>query len=207
MKIRIVFASDLHPDPGTEILQLLPGSSVPDMETLQAYAAAWDIAVITPTFANEGRYVMACVTAENCVLQPMCFPQNSEICPGEDIAVVEFPWGKLALCCEADVFRPQYARLAALKGCTLMAVSFPWEYAGLIMAGPWSVCQANCLPIALAQQSGGQVILPCPMTQDNSGFGRTDFDTDELAGAYREFPVFDSLNADFYERFREVLEA
>jgi hypothetical protein len=87
-----------------------------------------------------------------------------------------------------------------------MAVSFPWEDTDLIMAGPWSVCQANCLPIALAQRSGGQVILPCSMTQDNSGFGRTDFDTDELAGAYREFPVFDSLNADFYERFREVLE-
>lgn len=205
MKIRIVFASDLPTNPGAEVLQLLPGSPVPDMETLQAYAAQWDIAVITPTFGHEGRYVMACVTAENCVLQPMCFPQDSGICPGEDIAVVEFPWGKLALCCEADVFQPQYARLAALKGCTLMAVSFPWEDADLIMAGPWSVCQANCLPIALAQRSGGQIILPCPMTQDNSGFGRIDFDTDELAGAYGEFPVFDSLNADFYERFREVL--
>lgn len=207
MKIRITFAHELPRDPGAEILQLLPVSSLPDMDALQAYAAQWNITVITPAFTNEGRYVMACVTAENRVLQPMCFPQDSEVCPGEDIQVVELPWGKLALCCEADVFQPQYARLAALKGCTLMAVSFPWEDADLIMAGPWSVCQANCLPISLAQRSGGQVILPCPMTRDNSGFGRIDFDTDELAGAYREFPVFDSLNAEFYERFREVLEA
>lgn len=206
MKIRIVFAYDLPLNPEAEILQLLPGSPVPDMEALRAYAAAWDIALITPAFGHEGRYVMACVTAENCVLQPMCFPQDSEICPGEDIAVVEFPWGKLALCCEADVFQPQYARLAALKGCSLMAVSFPWQDQQLCMAGPWSVCQANCLPISLAQPSGGQLILPCAMTEDNSGFGRSSFDAEERAAAYADFPVFDSLNADFYKQVREVLE-
>lgn len=207
MKINIVFSSDLPTAPSGDILQLLPGSPVPDLDMLQSYAKRWGIAVITPLFVCEGRYVMACVTPEERVFQPMCFPEDESIPGGEDIFPVTFPWGKLAMCCEADVFQPQYARLAALKGCTLMSVSFPWRNDDLVMAGPWSVCQANCLPIALAQPSGGQLILPCPMTQDNSGFGRTGYDTEELAGAYREFPVFDSLNGDFYERFREVLEA
>ena len=88
-----------------------------------------------------------------------------------------------------------------------MAVSFPWQEPELVMAGPWSVCQANCLPIALAQAKGGQLILPCPMTEDSSGFGRSRFDTEELAAAYREFPVFDTLNPAFYEKYREVLES
>lgn len=206
MKIRIVFASQLPLNPEAEILQLLPFSPIPDMETLRSYAATWNIAVITPVFVKDGQYVMACVTAENCVLQPMCFPQDGEMIPGEDITLVELPWGNLALCCEADVFQPQYARLAALKGCSLMAVSFPWQEEQLCMAGPWSVCQANCLPISLAQPSGGQLILPCTMTEDNSGFGRKSFDSWELMAAYADFPVFDSLNADFYTQFREVLE-
>lgn len=205
MKIEITFSKNLPPDPKGQILQLLPGCSVPDMDTLQHYAEEKKIAVITSPFLWEGHYGMACVTATERVFQPMCFPEQGDILPGEDIFPVKFPWGRLALCCEADVFQPQYARLAALKGCALMAVAFPWQDARLCMAGPWSVCQANCLPIALAQPEGGQLILPCPMTEDNSGFGRNSFDTDELPGAYRAFPVFDSLNPDFYERYREVM--
>lgn len=207
MKIKIAFSSGLPPEVSADILQLLPGSPVPDLDSLQSYAKARGIAVIIPPFLCEGQVVMACATPEELVLQPMCFPDEDGIVPGEDIVPVTFPWGKLALCCEADVFQPQYARFAALKGCSLMAVSFPWEDADLVMAGPWSVCQANCLPIALAQRVGGQLILPCPMTRDNSGFGRNSFDTEELTAAYREFPVFDSLNGGFYEKFREVLEA
>lgn len=207
MKIKIEFLDHLPLTTGANILQLLPGSKIPDIETLHAYAAQWELAVITPPFSKDGQYVMACVTGENCILQPMCFPEDSKIRPGEDIAVVDLPWGKLAMCCEADVFQPQYARLAALKGCRLMAVSFPWQEERLCMAGPWSVCQANCLPISLAQPKDGQMILPCPMTEDNSGLGRSSFDTEELVAAYEAFPVFDSLNAAFYERHREVLEA
>lgn len=136
----------------------------------------------------------------------MCFPEDKAISPGNDIYPISFSWGKAVLCCEDDMFQPQYARLAAIKGCSLMLAAFPWEDQSLIMAGPWSVCQANCLPIALAQPGEGQLILPCPMTPDHSGFGRKDYNTDELDRAYREFPVFDSLNPNFYEKFREVLK-
>lgn len=207
MRIKVEFSPGLPCEPGGEILQLLPGSPVPELDVLQAFAKTWNIAVITPVFLHEGQKVMACVTPAEWVLQPMCFPEEESVLPGTDIFPVTFPWGKLALCCGVDVFQPQYARLAALKGCSLLAVSFPWEQETLVMAGPWSVCQANCLPIALAQPSGGQLILPCPMTQDQSGLGRTAFDTEELPGAYREFPVFDSLNGDFYEKYREVMES
>ena len=207
MKIDILFSRTLVPEPGTALVQLLPGSPVPGMDDLEAYAKQWNTAVITPPFPMDGSLVMACVTPLQTVLQPMCFPDDAETIPGEDVFPVTFPWGKLALCCEADVFQPQYARLAALRGCTMMAVSFPWQDAQLRMAGPWSACQANCLPIALAQPEGGQLILPCPMTEDLTGFGRSCFHTRELSHAYQAFPVFHSLNADFYETYREVLEA
>jgi hypothetical protein len=74
------------------------------------------------------------------------------------------------------------------------------------MTGPWSAAQANCLPIALARPEGGQLILPCVMTDDHSGFGRKSFDTGELPTAYEDFPIFRSLNPAFYHRYREVLE-
>ena len=206
MNIKIIFSDRLIPDPDGQILQLLPDCPVPDPDTLQDYAAKWNIGVITPAFYRNGQRGMTCVTPDQQIFQPMCFPEEKDILSGVDIFPVTFPWGKLALCCEADVFQPQYARLAALRGCVLMAVSFPWQKEQLRMSGPWSVCQANCLPVALAQPEGGTLILPCPMTPDHSGFGRDRFDTGELAAAYREFPVFDSLNRDFYEKYREVLE-
>ena len=206
MKIDIVFTEALLPNPKGKILQMLPFSPVPDWEMLQTYVEMWDVAVITPPTFLEGQYGMACVTPEGRVFQPMCFPDREDILPGTDIYPVSFPWGKLAMCCEADICQPQYARLAALKGCNLMAVAFPWEEEWLMMASAWSVCQANCLPVMLARRAGGQLILPCPMTQDNSGFGRSSFDTDELPAAYEAFPVVDSLNEHFYERYREVLE-
>lgn len=205
MKIDITFTSDLFRSPDCDILQMLPESPVPDLQTLSSFAKNHNTTIITPPFEHCGQRVMACVTPQQTVLQPMCFPDSDGILAGQDVAIVELSWGKLAMCCEADIFQPQYARLAALKGCSLLAVSFPWRDPELLMAGPWSICQANCLPLSLAQPDGGQLILPCPMTQDNSGFGRSSFDTDELPEAYRAFPVFKSLNGNFCRRYREVL--
>jgi len=115
------------------------------------------------------------------------------------------PWGRIALCCGEDVFQPMYPRTAALKGCILLAVFIPGIKEDLLIPGPWSACQANCMPIALADGSGGQLILPCAMTPDASGFGEKEIDTNALRAAYRDFPIFRSLNKGFYRRYREVL--
>ena len=48
MKIRIKFVSALPPEPGAKLLQLLPGGRWEDMDALESYAKAWDVALITP---------------------------------------------------------------------------------------------------------------------------------------------------------------
>ena len=139
----------------------------------------------------------------------MCFLSKREkelYSAGTDVQLVEMPFGRMALCCGADLFQPQFARLAALKGCVLLVASLPCSGGMPAETVAWGAVQANCLPVVLAQPTGGSLILPCDMTEDWSGVGRAGFDTKELPRAYDSFPVFDSFNAAFFERYGEVLK-
>ena len=93
-----------------------------------------------------------------------------------------------------------------MRGCQLL-LARTREPLGqeLLLAGPWSAAQANCLSVAVANESEGALALPCLLTDDQSGLGRTTFDTDELPCAYAEFPVFESLNARFLARYAREL--
>jgi hypothetical protein len=182
-----------------------------------------DIPLVTAPFAYEGGVAMAWIDKRYEFLQKTCFPDDG-FSKGDDVNVFDTPWGRVALCCDADIFQPQYARLAALRGCICLMVStakikidtvcslMPEDLPiggdrGLFFVGPWASAQANGIAIACASQTGGCLILPCALTPQGNGLGESGFDPADLVRAHREFPVFESMNPKLYERYRRELEA
>ena len=206
MKINITFAHSLEEVPQSSICTLL--CPCPEPEELIRASRESGSAIIAGPVTRSGQYGLVCAVEEKIFFQPMCFlseGQKAVYTPGTDVEVISTPWGKLALCCEEDLFQPMYPRAAALKGCLLLSARVSAMDDALRISGPWSACQSNCLPISLAREADGELILPCAMTADGSGFGESSIDTEALQKAYREFPIFESLNKDFYRRYREVL--
>ncbi len=206
MRIGIVFQRELTP-PRNEgaIIVLLGGGSADVLARSKVFAEREGARVVTPLFEQDGALCAAYIEPGIVIVQRSCFPDAGFVA-GEDATVFDTPRGKLALAVGADIFQPQYARLAAMRGCGLL-LARTQEPLGreLLLAGPWSAAQANCLPVAVANETEGAIVLPCPLTDDQSGLGRTSFDTGDLPRAYAEFPVFDSLNARFLTRYAREL--
>lgn len=176
-------------------------------EACRKAAAETGASVCTAPFIKDGRVSMAYIAPEGVVFQNACFlPESLSAFPqGTDVEVFETPFGKTAMAAGLDCLQPQYARLAALKGCCLMICSLWLAGEDYLMAGPWSASQANCMGIAAAQPKGGTLVLPCMLTRDMSGMERSRFLASELEEAYRGFPVFDCMTPSFYESYEEVL--
>lgn len=205
MKITVQFISDpqqIRSDTVTVVL----GDLAP--ETLRSLSLERNAVLVAGPIERNGQLQMVCAAEGKLYYQSMCFlsqAQKSRFVPGTDVEAIPTPFGKIALCCGEDIFQPMYPRLAALKGCQLMIARLEAMEESLLIPGPWSACQSNCLPIALAVGDQGQLILPCAMTEKGDGFGADNFDTEALQAAYREFPIFDSLNPDLYRKYGEVL--
>ena len=213
MKTTIVFMQSLGlPARVGDVYVLLPQKQMETGKGFLARCQKWAekqaAALVTPCFVQEGRLVMAYTAPGQTVIQSACFlPEEWEdkYQKGGDVQLFDTPHGKLALCCDIDILQPQYARTAALRGCRLLFSSLWQNDESLLLAGPWASAQANCLPIAVAGRQGGELLLPCECTPDKSGRGRNDFYDEEIAAAYRAFPVLDSLNPAFYRRYEEAL--
>lgn len=202
MHIEVEFQRSLTP-PQSEgaVVVLLGGGDADTLARCKAFAEREGARVVTPPFTRDGALCAAYVEPGIVVVQRSCFP-DARFAAGEDAVVFDTPLGKLALAVGADIFQPQYARLAAMRGCHLLLARMQGPLGQeLLLAGPWSAAQANCLPVAAANETEGFLTLPCLLTDDQSGLGRTSFDTDELPRAYAEFPVFESLNAHFLMRY------
>ena len=167
--------------------------------------------IVSAPFETDGYIVMAYINGEECHYQRACFLPDklnlftTKYTTGDNVTVFPMMDINIALAVGFDILQPQYTRLAALRGVSLLVSSLWLDGDEYLMNGPWSVVQANCLPVACAQPGKGNLILPCVMTNDNSGFGRDSFFTDEITDAYRSFPVFDSLNPDLYNHYRKEL--
>lgn len=183
------------------MIVLLGGGGADVVTRCKAFAEREGARVVTPLFELDGALCAAYAEAGIVAVQRSCFP-DTRFAAGSDAIVFDTPRGKFALAVGADIFQPQYARLAAMRGCGLL-LARTQEPLGreLLLAGPWSAAQANCLPVAVANETEGALVLPCPLTDDQSGLGRTAFDTGDLSRAYAEFPVFESLNARFLARY------
>jgi predicted amidohydrolase len=174
--------------------------------------------LVTAPFAYNGGLAMAWLSDSVEVIQQACFP-DAGLTMGDDIMVFESFYGKTALCCDADVFQPQYARLAALRGCRLLLVStgrlhlnqIPSPDAlrqggpdALFLAGPWAAAQANGLAVACAGVGGSCLIVPC-LEGNNGLYGldmeQTELDMSMIDRASTAFPVWESYRPDVYLRF------
>lgn len=194
MKIQVTFPEDLRQVlPGT--VAVVPGD--PEPEQLRSLSLEKQAVLV----GGDPKKELICAVEGRLHRQRPCFTEGG----ATDVEIIPTPFGRIALCCGEDIFQPMYPRLAALRGCVLLIARLERMEDSLLIPGPWSACQSNCLPIALAVGNKGQLILPCAMTEDGSGFGKTAFTTEALREAYREFPIFDSLNKAFYRRYREVL--
>jgi len=161
---------------------------------------------LRPVVEDGNRLVLSLVCPDGSSHdQRACFPGPGYE-PGTDISPFEIGGVRIALCCADDIFQPQYARSAAAIGCSLLLCGTDRVLCEeLLMSGPWSACQANCLPVAVRSPGSFRLFLPCALTSDASGMGETGFDTDGLTAAYESFPVFDCLNPSFFRRYREEL--
>ena len=178
--------------------------------------------LVTAPFRHDGGVAMAWISPEGEVIQKACFP-DAGFAQGSDVAVFDTRYGRLAMCCDADIFQPQYARLAALRRCGLLFASSPRICIGsslpppdalrnggdeaVFLAGPWASAQANGIAIAFAGTGGGRLILPCAATADNSGLGHSSVDWDALSGVNAEFPIFDCMNPELYRKYERELGA
>lgn len=189
---------------------LLPAWGAPEPEAFFeecGQAAAKGGCLVCPPFVREGYVSMAFFGPGGAVVQDACFlpPHLGEYKKGGDVLVFDTALGRLALAAGLDALQPQYARLAALKGCRLLVCSLWATGREYLMAGPWSAAQANCMAVAAAMPGAGRLVLPCALTADGSGFGRGGFSPEELARAYKDFPVFDCLNPALYRRYQKEL--
>lgn len=144
---------------------------------------------------------------------------------GSEINIIGTPFGKLFLCPDVDIYKPEVLRIATLLGAEIVVSS---QYIAeedfneaMILAGAWQQAQQNCLYIIHSTNITGNIIGPCNVVEDLSGFmARTVFKKDELETslsaelsaekrkkAYAAFPVFKSLNLKLYKNhFRELCE-
>jgi len=227
MNVRVAFIKELElPDAEVDILIHLPKSG-PESDPayplrFRALARQTRCNIVSAPYLTDNSVEMAWISPEGETLQRSCFPDTG-LQAGDDVTVFNTVFGKVAMCCDADIFQPQYARLAALRGCRLLLAATARIRIGsglpdpgdllrggdgaLFLAAPWASAQANGIAVAFAGMGGGRLILPCAATEDNSGLGKEEVNWDDLAKAANEFPVFGCMNPQLYKRYRKELGA
>lgn len=210
MKVEFITSpEEIRAGDALQVILPMDGGPYPrsHFEDCQKAAGETGSVVCTAPFENGGHISMAYISGGDVVLQHACFQprgQESRV-SGENVVVFETPMGRLAMACGVDSLQPQYARTAALRGCSLLVCGLWLSGERYLMAGPWSGAQANCMAMAAAQPEGGKLVLPCALTQDFSGFGLKEFEPEELARAYADFPVFDCMDMTLYMKYKEEL--
>lgn len=171
------------------------------------FAASNNIYLVTSAFRYEEYLAMAMVFPNgDYVIQKASFLRkgNEHLKQFKDVTIFETPWGKSALCCDVDIFQPQYSRLATLKGAKLIFASF-YEEEDLMINGPWSSVQSNCVGIYVNSNLNSQLLMPCATTKNLSGLSGNEGEIDDLDKAYESFKIFHCLNRNFCKRHQQEL--
>jgi predicted amidohydrolase len=142
----------------------------------------------------------------------------SDLKRATEINIIETPFGLIFLCVDVDIYKPEVIRIAALSGAEIIICSQfinSKDYSEeMILAGPWQEAQQNCLYILDSTNHGGNIIGPCNVTNDLTGYlARGGFkdniystlDSEKRIAAYESFPVFKSLNKNLYNRHNNML--
>lgn len=135
-----------------------------------------------------------------------------------EINIIKTSIGVIFLCVDVDIYKPEVIRIAALSGAEIIICSQFIDSKDIseemILAGPWQEAQQNCLYILDSNNHGGNIIGPCNVTDDLSGYlargGVKDniystLDPEKRKAAYERFPIFKSLNRNLYNKHKKEL--
>lgn len=130
-----------------------------------------------------------------------------------EIYVIETPIGLVFLCVDVDIYKPEVIRIAALLGAEIVICSQyinSKDYSeAMILSGAWQEAQQNCLYIIDSTNYGGNIIGPCNVTDDLTGYMargslndniHSTLDYEKRNTAIESFPIFKSLNKNLYNK-------
>lgn len=208
---------------GTDREAIRSGNSVERIEQAAAFARRQHVFVVPGLYIHH-QALCLCLLDDNgrLILEQEATHLNptwaGDLLRGDEIRIVEAPFGKIALCADVDIYKGEVLRIAALQGAEIVVscqVIASQDYCReMILAGAWQQAQQNCLFILNSNNLNASLIGPCMTAPDLSGF-LTEISSSyplqaQLSGekrtmAYRSFAVFRSLNPPLYRRHQAEL--
>ena len=131
----------------------------------------------------------------------------------EDISTFETPFGKVALCVDADIYNPEVQRSARIEGCSIVVASqFLPDYSEhKLLCGGWGAAQTNNLLVICANNRTAAICAPFVATPDNSGYlarpaqsASTAFNISRLGDNQSEY-LSAHFNTELFAAHRELL--
>ena len=167
------------------------------------YAARHRVHLVTGLFIHDGNLCLCLLGPDG---MPLCrqpaiqppMPLRPSLRPGDRIEVVHTELGNLCLLVDADIFYPQVARAAALKGAdVLLSIQHldpAEETPHRLLCSAWNAAQSNNLYVVNYSAGCATVCCPAPVTRARDGY---------LVRRTGTFPLRFGLNTDRLDEIRE----
>lgn len=209
MKIRV--CDNRTEDAACDVTLVRGGAILPalDTETFCGPGTA-----ITPLYECDGYLCVSAVTRDGAVTQrAFSLNANYGYRPGDTLEPFTAGGTRCAITVDVDALRPEPYRVMALRGVQVVfCVRWiePARYnEDFVLFGPWSNAQANNLFVVDVNNVETNVICPCALSGDGTGFlarGRTDdfcieLPTERFYEGQRSFPVFQSYHEELYRAY------
>lgn len=185
-----------------------------EKQTAFNIVSAAEAAYISPLFEQEG-YLCACanVFGKTTVQRALTVRPGSLYKTGETLETFDVGGILCAVAVDTDALRPEIFRSLALKGVKVVFCTQLFERENYceddILFGAWANAQANNLFVVSVSNIEANIICPCSLSPDDSGFlvrGAVEDVCIELPierfyEGQRSFPVFQSLNYSLYSKY------
>lgn len=187
------------------------------------FAAANNVFLVPGLYIKENYLCLCLIDNTGCVIgEQRATHLNSAWFDGLnrslDINIIGTSFGKLFLCPDVDIYKPEVLRIAALLGAEIV-VSSQYIAASdfrkeMVLAGAWQQAQQNCLYIINSTNITGSIIGPCTVVEDLSGMMAgastktplyAELSAAKRKQAYDAFPIFKSLNIKLYKNHLKQL--
>lgn len=130
---------------------------------------------------NIGNFLCLCMFSPKgklCGAQRALFlsPANQVIYQtAGNLALFDTPYGKVFLCVDSDIYRPEVQRHARLSGCQIVVCAQWFDpdeayHDNKLFTGGWGAAQTNNFFVACANNHNAAVCAPFLTTVDNTGF-------------------------------------
>lgn len=142
----------------------------------------------------------------------------ARIKPGDRMQVTHTQLGNLALCVDVDVFHPQCARAAALKGADLLLsvqhLDPVDDTPERLMCSVWNAAQTNNLYVINLSGRSTTVTCPAPLTRHQDGYlvrrtscvpTRFALNVDRLDEVRAGFPLLERVNTQLMQGHAQEL--